>query len=481
MNRLKEQSSRCFVFAFFISIFFCQSFRALGQDSTGTDKNFTFTYDYNRFRYSDSLIYVEYYIVVYRDILKFMPQENDFVAEFISATEVWQNDSLIYAQKILNRNSVDSLEQVQSNQRIYSAHSFALAPGDYQVKISINDQHAEKKKEHQFDLHLDSFSNNNLNISDIQLASNIQRDTSKSIYVKNGYMISPNPDRLYGIGLPILFSYVEIYGLTPSANAEQNVYKIGYKILDSDGNEVKSVEPKLRNKPGGSAVEVNRMNVVTLVSGPYVYVMEVEDLATGEKVSAQKKFFVYREADFKEGGLAFEKREKVSQAGSPGMDASRYDIMSEKELNQEFDWAQYIATPEEKNFYKTLNLEGKRTFLKEFWSKRDETPGTPENEYKRDYLKRVEHANNTFKGPFRSGYRADQGRIMLAYGYPDDIERYPQTSENRPYEIWHYYAVQGGVIFVFVDKRNMGEMELVHSTAYGELYDDSWTRWIEVY
>ena len=481
MNMLKGHSSRCFVFAFFISIFFCQSFRALAQDSTGTDKNFTFTYDYNRFRYSDSLVYVEYYIVVYRDILKYMPQENNYVAEFISAAEVWQSDSLVYTQKMLNRNSVDSLEQIRDNQRIYSANRFAQAPGNYQVKISIDDQNADSYKEHQFDLRLDSFSNDSLNISDIQLASQIQRDTTKSMYVKNGYKINPNPDRLYGLGLPILFSYAEMYGLEPSADAERNQYKVGYKILNSDGMEVKSVEGKLRDKPGESAVEVNRLNVVTLVSGPYVYVMEVEDLATGGKAMAEKKFFVYREADFKEGGLAFEKKEEVAGVGSPGIDASRYDIMSDKELNQEFDWAQYIATPDEKKFYKTLNHEGKRTFLKDFWSKRDETPGTPENEYKQNYLKRVEHANNSFKGPFRSGYRADQGRVMLAYGYPDDIERYPQTSENRPYEIWHYYAVQGGVIFVFVDKRDMGEMELVHSTAYGELYDESWTRWIRVY
>ena len=50
---------------------------------------------------------------------------------------------------------------------------------------------------------------------------------------------------------------------------------------------------------------------------------------------------------------------------------------------------------------------------------------------------------------------------------------------EKSHEIWHYHSLQGGVQFVFVDKQELGDMELVHSTARGELYDDNWTRWLE--
>ena len=91
----------------------------------------------------------------------------------------------------------------------------------------------------------------------------------------------------------------------------------------------------------------------------------------------------------------------------------------------------------------------------------------------------MQHANQQYKGNFREGWRTDRGRVLLIYGRPDEIERFPFSNQNRSYEVWHFYQVQGGVDFIFVDKREMGDYELVHSTARGELYDPEWTRWID--
>jgi len=125
-----------------------------------------------------------------------------------------------------------------------------------------------------------------------------------------------------------------------------------------------------------------------------------------------------------------------------------------------------------------LNLEGKRKYIKDFWAERDPSPNTPANEFKQDYLNRVALSNSDYKGTFREGWRTDRGRVLLVYGRPDEVERFPFSNENKAYEIWHYFAIQGGVIFVFADRREMGDLELVHSTARGELYDTEWTRWI---
>jgi GWxTD domain-containing protein len=192
----------------------------------------------------------------------------------------------------------------------------------------------------------------------------------------------------------------------------------------------------------------------------------------------QQKFFVYRQDDFKEGGAAYQKKEIVEGVGSPGVDAERYNTMTEKELDEEFDYARYVSKSEERKTFNKLNLEGKRNYLKEFWAQRDPTPGTPANEYKRDYLERIQIANNSYRGTFREGWRTDRGRVLLVYGRPDEIERFPFSNENKAYEIWHFYSIQGGVVFIFVDRQDMGDLELVHSSARGELYDNDWTRWI---
>ena len=116
--------------------------------------------------------------------------------------------------------------------------------------------------------------------------------------------------------------------------------------------------------------------------------------------------------------------------------------------------------------------------LLEFWRKRDTTPETPQNEFRDNYLKLVNTANKEFSG-FRDGYKSDRGRILLVYGVPDEIERFPLNMEHKEHHIWKFFSIQGGVIFIFVDKQGFGNLELVHSTARGELNDPDWERWID--
>jgi hypothetical protein len=46
--------------------------------------------------------------------------------------------------------------------------------------------------------------------------------------------------------------------------------------------------------------------------------------------------------------------------------------------------------------------------------------------------------------------------------------------DTKPYEIWHYNDLEGGVLFVFADLTGFSEYRLLHSTKRGELQDDSW-------
>ena len=84
--------------------------------------------------------------------------------------------------------------------------------------------------------------------------------------------------------------------------------------------------------------------------------------------------------------------------------------------------------------------------------------------------------------PIRSSHRlrwsgkTDRGRVVIVYGQPDDIDRHPNETEVRPYEVWSYNNIQGGVIFVFVLRNAAGDYELVHSTHRDELHDENWDR-----
>jgi hypothetical protein len=95
------------------------------------------------------------------------------------------------------------------------------------------------------------------------------------------------------------------------------------------------------------------------------------------------------------------------------------------------------------------------------------------------YLHRITVANQRYTAMGREGWRSDRGRTLVLYAEPDEIERVPSSDQSKPYEIWHFYAIENGVDFVFVDRSGFGDYILVHSTKRGELRDDSWQRYLQ--
>ena len=96
------------------------------------------------------------------------------------------------------------------------------------------------------------------------------------------------------------------------------------------------------------------------------------------------------------------------------------------------------------------------------------------------YMDRVNLCNERYSVINRAGMKTDRGRIYILYGEPDEIERYPNDIDKKPYEIWHYNRLEGGVYFIFGDVSGFSNYELLHSTKRGELRDDYWQRRISV-
>jgi GWxTD domain-containing protein len=118
-----------------------------------------------------------------------------------------------------------------------------------------------------------------------------------------------------------------------------------------------------------------------------------------------------------------------------------------------------IITPQEKKTFLSLPAEKRKEFIADFWQRRDPTPGTPANEYKETYLRRVEEANKLFRdgGP-QPGFLQDRGRVYVTLGPPDNRETYPRgvTFYGLPTEIWWY----GFFPIQFVDQRWDGDYRL---------------------
>ncbi|MDZ7265273.1 MAG: GWxTD domain-containing protein [candidate division KSB1 bacterium] len=444
------------------------------QAATGPEQLY-FGFDLARFRAQQDFVFVELYYSTFRNYLKFVADSAGWTARFSFKAEIFQNDSLLATEEWINFDHVDSLSDVKQNQKLFGLGYFALKPGDHILKLSMTDLNSNLTSEKKRNLFILPFPVTTLAISDIELATQISPSNQQTRFYKNGYQLIPNPDQIYGTGLPMLTFYAEIYNLTKSSDADTGSYSVQYRLLSSEGLLLREFPPRVRKKPGASAVEVSAVNIISFRSGTYFLEIVAQDFQTGQIASQQKKFFIYREGDL---ALSDSATQKLNEEKLRALMERTYKNMSSQALDEEFESASYIATNEEKNIYKKLDLPGKQAFLLEFWRKRDKTPETPQNEYRDEYLKLVNTANHEFSG-FKRGWKSDRGRVLLVYGPPDEIERVPLSMETKAHHIWKYYSIQGGVIFVFVDKQGFGDFELVHSTARGELSDDDWERWID--
>ena len=229
---------------------------------------------------------------------------------------------------------------------------------------------------------------------------------------------------------------------------------------------------KYLSRNSNSRVEVGSHILTSYPTDTYTLVIALIDSAANTGISTAKKFFVYN-PDIQV--------TDTFEVATTSVLSSAFGSMSEEEIDDLFAKSKYLAVKTEIDKYEKLStIDGKREFMFEFWKAKDENAATGENEFFRKYLQRIELCNDKYTSMGKQGWRTDRGRVYLLYGEPTEIERYPNQLETRPYEIWHYNELEGGVYFVFADLTGFSDYQLVNSTKRGELRDDSWERRIQV-
>ena len=149
-----------------------------------------------------------------------------------------------------------------------------------------------------------------------------------------------------------------------------------------------------------------------------------------------------------------------------------------KDLSVKYrDWldlVSYIISPVEKEVFLQLTSERDRDiFMETFWKQRDPTPGTPENEYREEHLKRWTYANKIYgRGTTRPGWQTDMGRIYIILGAPVSIEHFEPTLGIIPCQAWSFYGdadkeLPPHFILLFFQRRGLGEYKLYNPVSDG--------------
>ena len=170
-----------------------------------------------------------------------------------------------------------------------------------------------------------------------------------------------------------------------------------------------------------------------------------------------------------------QENEKLSKAEKRRQKAIQKEMESpyKKWLEEEVP---YIITNEERAAFKKLATDDEREqFIEGFWERRNPNPGSPENEFKEEYYRRIAYANEHFASGI-PGWKTDRGRIYIMYGPADEVDSHPSggsylrpqeegggETSTYPFEQWRYRYIDGigtNIILEFVDPTMTGEYHL---------------------
>ncbi|MBP7461869.1 MAG: GWxTD domain-containing protein [Candidatus Delongbacteria bacterium] len=408
-------------------------------------------YDYTQFNSLDSLRhpYLELYLLVLTSSLDYQPISQGFESRFQIVIRFHDlQGHPVFQDSLQGTHQVADTSRMQLGEHDLRIYPRILAPGDYRISIELQDKISAKSSLYQDTLRCSAYPRDSLSLSGIQLAKNITAEEGKSLLHKSGYRIIPNILLTYTQQDTSLYYFFEIYGSHGIDQADS--VDIRHRIVNMNREPIqeKSSRVSISNR---NLAMVGVMDIGSLESGRYA--LEIEIIHDQDTLRQSKRFYNIKPTE------------------------SRIYPISDQRLDEIYSEIKPIATDEELALFLQLDGKDKKVeFLKDFWKKRDPTPSTSDNETLMEYYRNLEYVKKSFK-PLnnRNPVETDRGKIYLKYGAPDEVQRYPNESGKKPYEIWYYYR-EGKQFFVFADMKGVGDYSLVHSTWPGEYYDDGWER-----
>ncbi len=437
-------------------------------------QSFRVDFDFSTFRYDTSNSLLEFYYSFDIRSMKLVEKDSTFsdTLLFHVTMQKVHHDSTRYYESWGVPVTTRDTAGADMKSSLVGQIGIAIPPGNYLMFIKAIDCNDTSRTDSvEGPVMVPEYSFDKFQTSDIELCSEITEAGSgpHGIFYKNTYNVIPNPKATYGAGLPIIYYYVEVYNIPDST--DDSLFTVEYQVRDAFGQVRKSREVT-KTKFGTTSVEVGTVNGSNLKTGTYTFVFTAIDSAANLYSTSSRRFFVYNP------GLGAPESTSTDLAGASIL-SSVFGTMSSEQLDREFAEARYISSSGERAQYKEVHtLSGKRQFLYDFWKRLNPNPALKTNSYRTEYLQRVAYANEHFTVGSKEGWQSDRGRVYIVYGKPDQIDRHPNEGNSKPYEIWYYNSVQGGVSFDFIDRTGFGDYQLVNSTARNEIHDDNWQQYL---
>ena len=301
--------------------------------------------------------------------------------------------------------------------------------------------------------------------SDLLLAAGLRVATGSADTLARGGEIQKGDVFVETSGRPVLTPersqlgyYLELYPERPETA------KVAARVRSTTGAEIVATPPQRLPLAAGGGVTRGLLDLGGLPPGAYR--LEVTATVAGHELA--------RSAEFGMAGFATEAA--IAAAAPAARPADRFASLAESQLDSLYAPLLYLMSEDEQGIYSSLTVDGKRSFLRRFWAKRDPTPGTPRNQEEERFYGGITEANRRFHEGGAAeipGWRTDRGRIFIRYGSPDEVLSRPQAGSTAPYEVWKYTRTRARK-FVFYDVTRFGNYALIWTDERREPSRPNW-------
>lgn len=417
--------------------------------------------------------YIEFTFIIGGNTVKYAPVDNLYRADVEIQVDMVQSDSLVKSMHyILNSDLFQ--DSLRINKPDFAdIQNVPLPDGEYLLYFYMRDLHGDTNKLSYIDRIALDFPQDRISTSKLSLHKSLTAANEPGLFVKYGYQLPP----LYSNFVPesqytLPFS-IEVYNTRRLLGTQK--LKADCYILDAESHLVANTNNvlTLEAPTNDVVVFVNEFNVFNLPSGNYFAELDLYD--SKDSLLLTEKVFFQKSNPSVKLNLA-----DYSIASVEGTFVEK--DTDRKVLMDNIKCLYPISTHVEREFYenslKHISTEQMQSFFYSFWKKRN--PANPEDAWLK-YKSRVDQAQEKFGSRQIKGYLTDRGRIFLQYGQPNEINEVPSDPVTLPYEIWHYYYLEGqsNVKFVFYDPVLTGrDYELLHSTLYGEVNNPNWKMYL---
>lgn len=412
--------------------------------------------------------YVETSITAVGNSLNFAQNKEGNFQASISVTILFKMDDQIVKFNKYNLFSPEISESDTIFPNFTDLQRIPLENGIYNMEIILQDNVTKESQTTHYDIIVISY-NETVQFSGIQFLEKFVPTEKENVFSKNGYDLTPYNTDFFPINMSKISFYCELYN-TDKLFEKDEVYLIKYFI---EGYQTElplhDYNRFLKKKPSGFEAILGEFSLEKLPSGNYNIVMEVRN-KENELVAINKKFF-FRSNPVAELSLTDIQTVSIENTFVASID----DI---EVLREYIKYLWPISNQHERLFadnqIKNSDIVFMQKYFYNFWYKRNSLE--PEKEWEK-YHDEVKKVNKAYGDQLTKGYESDQGRVYLQYGPPNQILAEKRDLGAIPFEIWHYYKIQGqsNIRFVFYDHMKTGfNYRLLHSDAVGEMQNYNW-------